>query len=128
MCTPTDKPTLVAAVDAVVQSFVASQSRFSAHEITKALRESVNGGVVVVDPLETGTVHVAGKDVPKIEHEAVKGIVHDLFQASKMDGYARSHTGEFWEYSVAPPAPIDPDPIASGSGVSGDPYDGSPLL
>lgn len=145
MCTPTNMPTLVKATQDVVAEFVTAERTFSAYDVTTELRGRANDGKVIIDAAETGTVHVSGKNVPKIEHETVKGIVHDLHHGGEMKGYGRNYNGSYWEY-----APSDDDGAdaadstddAADNGSSGgiavvsiatssdddDGYDGSPTL
>lgn len=168
MCAPINKPSLIAAVgDLLVNEFVTSGKKFSAFDITKRLREKVleqqqdldvkfrqnnirQTYVPIVDSSETGTVRVQGQEVPKIEHEDVKAIVHDIFNAGGMPNIGRVHTpGGFWEYDMQAnidaiaaqtPAPLpvatavsgatgsttDPDPISGGT--MGSTYDGSSTI
>ena len=135
MCTPTDKPTLVAAVEKAVKDFTDHEREFSAYDITSEIRV----GLVLTPPAydidtnEVGTVFVGGKDVAKIEHETIKGIVHDLFQAGEIDGYARLHNGKYWVYSKEDDdfddAPTNPGPPPVPVAPAGDDtYDGTPTL
>lgn len=156
MCVPANKPSLIRAVgDLVLSEFVPAQKKFSAHDVTKRLREQVlqqvealdpvlrQTYVPIVDPFETGYAHVSGKQVSKIEHEDVKGIVHELFQVQAFAGYGRVHVGSHWEYDLLANLPVitpDPSPIAISSpttspspdpavaGVAGAAYDGSSTI
>lgn len=128
MCIDPNKPTFTKAVTEVVAELVAKQASFSAYDVTKALREKVNTGTFTIDPQETGTVFVGGKGVPKIEHEAVKGVVTECFHANEMPGYDRDHNGSYFEYKPVaaapdPAAPPTPPPITGGGS-----YDGTPTL
>lgn len=113
MCSPTDKPSLVKAVgDLLVNEFVTSGKKFSAHDITKRLRgieldRAKNAtrnmplpmpNSTPIDRLETGEVHVLGYKVPKIDHEDVRNIVHDIYTAGGMPNLGRVRTNGFWEY------------------------------
>ena len=140
MCLP-NKPTLELAVTGVVNEKIASKANFSSHDITKALREKIdqNADAVIadtepelVDPAETGTVHVRGRAVSRIDHEYVKDIVGHLYATGAMSGYQRNFNGTYMEYSPAavatpPMAPSsDPDPIPPATDGSG--YDGSSTI
>lgn len=113
--------TLRDAVELVVTTLVADQKAFSAHDVTVALREKANKGALPVD--STSTVHFAGQDVPRIDHDKVKAIVVELFDAGKMIGYDRSNTGQYWQY-----APMKTSPTTSSAPASSAPYDGSSTL
>ncbi len=152
MCAPTNKPSLIKAVgDLLVDEFITSGKKFSAYDVTKKLRERVLeraneltspfcSKAQIVDVNETGSVHVGGLQVPKIEHEDVKTIVHDIFNSGGMPNLDRIHTPEgFWEYDVkskvvALPAAsdtvtgstTDPDPVSGGT--MGPVYDGSSTI
>lgn len=130
MCIDPSKPSFTKAVTDVVAEFVAKKQTFSAYDVTKALREKVNTGTFTIDPQETGTVHVGGKGVPRIDHEEVKGVVTECFHASEMPGYDRDHNGQYFEYKPTTlpldPAPVAPDPATPPT--SSTPYDGTPTL
>lgn len=158
MCVPINKTSLIKAVgDLLVEEFVTSGKKFSAYDVTKKLREKVLerakelnspfcSKAQFVDVQETGTVHVQGLDVPKIEHDDVKSIVHEIFNAGGMPGLGRVHTkdasGNYWEYDTkanidaytASPGPTvnvtgstsEPDPIIGGT--MGSTYDGSSTI
>jgi hypothetical protein len=145
MCIPTNMPTFVQATKDLVAEFVASERTFSAYDVTTALRDRANTGKVTIDAAETGTVHVSGSNVPKVEHETVKGIVHELHNTGEMAGYARNHNGSYWEYAPSDDADADAADStddAADNGSSGgiavvsiatssdddDDYDGSPTL
>lgn len=118
MCAPTNKPTLIKAIgDLLVNEFVTCGKTFTAHDVTKRLRELVLkqakdiddqckatntriSYVPLVDSNETGVVHVQGLQVPKIDHEDVKNTVHDIFNAGGMPGIDRIHGGTHWEYDT----------------------------
>jgi hypothetical protein len=141
-------PTFARAVEDTVQEFVTSGKKFSAHDITVAVREKINAGTVMVDPVETGTVYVGGKDVPRIQHNDVRDVVHDLFhsQSQTLTGYSRVNNGQFWEYGpvslqqnvlVGNPLPVAQAPVVvSPAQQTQDDdqtppvsdYDGSPTL
>jgi hypothetical protein len=126
--------TFQTAIESVVNEFIAAQKTFSAFEITKELRDRSNAGTVTIDKAETGSVHVTGNDVPRIDHDQVKGVVVDLFSQGKMVGYDRSNNGQYWQYGPAAAVPAAPDPSASGGGngspppIDGGNYDGSSSL
>jgi hypothetical protein len=115
--------TFQTAIETVITDFVVAQKTFSAFEVTKELRERSNVGTVVIDKAETGSAHVNGIDVPRIEHDKVKAEVHDLFTQGKMAGYDRSNNGQYWQYGPAAAPPVDP--AASSGGGSPPPIDGS---
>lgn len=134
MCIDPSKPTFNKAVENTVCEFTSQQHAFSAYDITQAVRKKANDGTSGIDIAETGTVHVNGKDVPKVDHELVKGIVTELFNTGAMVGYDRTHNGTFFQYGPiaqsAPPAPATPstsDPSTPPAGAGGN-YDGSPTL
>lgn len=151
MCAPVNKPSLIETVgDLLLAEFVTSGKRFSAYDVTKRLRELVLleaknlGRSVLLDPNELGTVMVQGLKVPKIDHEDVKSVVHDIFNAGGMPNLGRIHANGHWEYdtkakidallapSQAPSAPVttgsttDPDPVSGGT--MGSTYDGSSTI
>lgn len=116
MCTPNNQPTFVKAVKDLTAEFMKSERTFSAYDVTTTLRERVNAGKVTINEAETGTVHVSGKNVAKVEHEAVKGIVHDLHNDGEMAGYVRQHNGKYWEY-----APTDDDSVVTSASPATQP-------
>ena len=148
MCIDASKPTLNVAIEALVVMKAASTQPFSAHDITKSLREKVlleaagSLGGIYIDKDETGVVHVRDRaqtfEVPKIDHDYVRDVVHELFHQGKMPSYARHHTGKHWEYEFTTPAVLvvvpnsdpatdpatDPAPVAA----DGSTYDGTPTL
>lgn len=164
MCAPANKSSLIKAVgDLLVNEFVTSGKKFSAYDITKRLREMVleeaqkqadqmsklppgyrQTFTVLLDLNEQGTVHVQGLKVAKVEHEDVKAIVHDIFNAGGMPSLSRRRdaTDIFWEYDPTssllglpvveddPPAvtgsTTDPDPISGGTMSST--YDGTSTI
>ncbi len=98
MCRPDNMPTLCNEVEISVEALVMAKTKFSAYDVTKDLRSKVADGTVSIDITETGTVHVGGKDVAKIDHDIIKECVHDIFNSDEMDGYDRSHNGSYFEY------------------------------
>ena len=143
MNAPQTKPSLVKAVgDLVTQEFIANNTKFSAHDVTKKLRDLVLVDDKLVDMTETGPCWVQGKQVARIEHDDVKNIVHDLFTAGLLTGYGRSYNGSFLEYdlltNISPPAAVlaDDDDTDDGDGTiaaptavtNGDDYDGSSTI
>jgi hypothetical protein len=151
MCAPSNKPSLVNAVgDLLINEFVTSGKKFSAHDVTQRLRQleleraknttrnvplPISTGTPV-DMAETGEVYSAGYKVPKIEHEDVRAIVHDIFSAGGMPNLVRERSAlGYWEYDVPKSAvavvPVtgsttDPDPVVSGT--TGPTYDGSSTI
>ena len=158
MCSPTDKPSLIKAVgDLLVNEFVTAGKKFSAYDVTKRLRNielerAKNAtrnmplpmpSLSPIDRAETGSVYVVGYKIPKIEHEDVRNIVHDIYNAGGMPNLGRIQVSNYWEYDVkanidaliaasqATPGPVpvvpltpSPDPVPD-NGVSGSSYDGS---
>lgn len=142
MCLPVTtaaKTSLIMAVgDLVTNEFLPGQKKFSAHDVTKRLRELVSQPTTAVNPAETGTVNVKGKAVPKVEHEDVRNIVHELFNQGLLAGYDRYMDGGHWTYDLtanvaaAIPAPVvqatqAPDPVIV-AGTDGGSYDGSSTI
>lgn len=116
-------------VESIVAELVAADKKFSAHDVTKTLRDRVNTGTIQVDPGLAGTAHVGGKDVTKIEHGYVRDAVHALMTGGKYPAYDRETNGTFWEYfpqaAAAPATPATtPDPNAPPAA----PYDGNSTL
>ena len=136
MCLPT-KPTLIAAVTDLVKAMIAKQRTFSAHDVTKALRENVNDLAEArlkdhtitssfdINIAETGTDYNKGVLVAKIKHDDVRAVVGHLFNTGEMGDYSRFYNGEFFEYS--PPAKVTSvlDPAAGDDSSS---YDGSSTI
>lgn len=85
------------AVSTVVADFVKDNKPFSAWDITQALRERVNAGLITVDVGDT--VHVNGKVVARIVHDDVKQLVHDMFAARQFPAYSSAWNGKYWEYN-----------------------------
>jgi len=133
MCIDPSKTTLNAAISSVVADLITTGKTFSAHDVTKELRERVAKASVPIDIAETGTVHIHGVDVAKVEHDYVRDAVHELFHQGLMQGYVRNHNGNYWTYAPAPAASPDPDPATSDPSpstppTSSSPYDGSSTL
>lgn len=132
MCRPDNMPTLCKEIENSVKVLVAAKAQFSAYDVTKDLRLKVANGGISIDTAETGTVHVGGEDVAKIDHEIVKEAVHDIFSSGEMgDEYGRSHNGNYWEYAEMPDDPPDDDDSDDDnapSATDGDDYDGSSSL
>lgn len=157
MCAPSNKPSLIKAVgDLLVNEFITSGKKFSAFEVTKRLREveltrakneTRNMALPLVnsypvDKAETGEVTVAGYKVPRIEHEDVRAIVHDIFSAGGMPGLDRMMVNGHLEYDIKASvvaklisatlttvvigASTDPDPTSDGTTSST--YDGSSTI
>lgn len=149
MCLP-NKPTLVQAVTDIVAKKVADSEKFSAHDVTKAIREKLiadkkgdgSGNrqtyVPIVDSHETGMVWVDGHQVAKVEHDDVRDIINHLFNTGAITNYARSHNGTYLEYELAavatPPDPSVPDPVPARVSTlndalkDGTDYDGSSII
>jgi hypothetical protein len=133
MCIDPNKTSLNAAIESVVLGLMTDSKTFSAHDVTKELRERVSKGSVPLDLAETGTVHIHGVDVAKVEHDYVRDATHELFHQGKMTGYVRNHNGNYWTYAPAPaaspdPDPATPDPSPSTPPVASGSYDGSSTL
>ena len=125
MCRPDNMPTLCKEIESTVKCFIDTKTKFSAYDVTKDLRSKVSDDAISIDVAETGTVHVGGKDVAKIDHEIVKEAVHDIFHSGEMVGYDRVHNGTHWEYSEA----VDPVSVPDDDAPADkDDYDGSPSL
>lgn len=126
MCLPANKPTLVTATIQTIELMLFDETKFSAHDVTKRLRELVGSGIAKVDEIEVGTVHVSGKNVPRIDHEDVKGIVHEYFSTGKMSDWERTMVNDHWVYQ--PPTVQQPVPPPIVVLVPAADYDGDPLL
>jgi len=136
MCQTSSKPTLEAAVRSTITDLIQQGKKFSAYDVTKALRDKVN----VVDPTqpslvdtqEVGVVHVQGQAVPRIDHDEVRDLVRTIYTNQEMVGYECDHNGTYFEYhpataKAADPAPAAPDP-STPPATSGGSYDGTPTL
>lgn len=130
MCAPANKPSLIKAVgDLLVNEFVTSGKKFSAFDITKRLRDIVLAEAkdheaqmaklppgtrqtfaILLEPQEQGTIFVQGLEVCKVEHDDVKAIVHDIFNAGGMPGLGRIHTQGYWEYDTQANIDVIPAP------------------
>lgn len=127
MCLPQNKPTLVTATIQTIEEMVVAKQPFSAHDVTKKLRDLVKDGKATVDHTETGTVHAYGKTIARIEHEDVRGIVHEYFLTGKMLGWTRVMDGDHWIYKEGMHTAVAvPPPIVLV--VPADDYDGDPVL
>lgn len=132
------KASLIEAVgDVVTKEFIPAQKKFSAYDVTKRMRELVSQPTTTVSPAETGTVNVKGKAVPKILHEDVREIVHELFNQGLMTGYDRAHVGQYFEYDLVaniaaaqtPAAqPVTTTSVPTPAGQDGGSYDGSSTI
>lgn len=128
MCLPVNKPTLVTATIQAIDELVSAKSTFSAHDVTKKLRDMVKDGKATVDHTETGTVYAYGKTLPRIEHEDVKGIVHEYFSTGKMGSYTRFMDGDHWAYSEPKAAQVTANPPPIVLLMPAADYDGDPVL
>lgn len=126
MALPTNKPTLVTATLQAITVLMADKKTFSAHDVTKKLRDMVKDGSATVDHTETGVVHVGGKAVARIEHDEVRGLVHEYHAAGKMDGYDKVMNGDHWEYAVLQTLPTPP--VVIPTPMPPDDYNGDPAL
>lgn len=91
---------------------------FSAHDVTKLLREAVNRDAVLLAGLPPSLLIQIGdisKMTTEIDHLEVKNLVHNAYRAGELPGYNRvqetsQRTGSaFWEYkpnagSLPPPS------------------------
>lgn len=130
------KPTLLAAVTAVLDDFTKASKTFSAHDVTMEIRDRSNTGAITIDPAETGTCHHNGKDVPRINHTEVRDHIHDLFNQGTYPSYVGTSNGTYIEYAPASAVADDDDDqddADSDDGVAvvamgGGSYDGSSTL
>jgi hypothetical protein len=124
MCIDPNKTTLNTAIESVVGELVFGKKTFSAHDVTRVLRDRVSAGTITIDKAETDVVHIHGVEVAKVDHDYVRDAVHELFHQGKMTGYDRQHGGSYWSYAPAP----DPASAPSTPPVASSDYDGSPTL
>jgi hypothetical protein len=146
MCAPTNKPSLIKAIgDLLVNEFITSGKKFTAHDVTQRMRHLVlqrakNNTLLraplqtppyaVIDITEVGEVHVSGYKIPRIDHEDVKSIVHELFKMGGLIDIDRMMDGDRWVYdtkeniaaelSKSQPAPI-PAPVVKADPLSPPP-------
>lgn len=139
MCQNSSKPVFEKAVRIIVEEFIQQGKKFSAYDVTKLLRERVNAAPVMASAAgieaETGTVHVQGQAVARIEHDAVRDVVRTIYNNQEMAGYECNYNGTYFEYQPATTKavlPLDPDPAApdpaTPAPATGGNYDGSPTL
>ncbi len=83
-------------VEHVLTELICDGSEFTAHDVTMALRDLSNRGVLKVST--SRSVFVNGKSVPCIEHTKVRDIVHYLWETEWMDNYTRDNNGMHWTY------------------------------
>lgn len=133
MCLP-NKPTLVTAVTTVVNELMAAKKKFSAHDVTKEVRERASKSTITLDVNESGNVFHNGASVPRVQHDDVKEVVAHLFSTGEMSGYARLFNGTYMEYAEAVATANDPsnnqasqDPVVPAV-VDGGSYDGSSTI
>lgn len=120
------------AVAAVLKDFVAANKTFSAHDVTKEIRERANTGKITIDSVQD-TIRVGAATLLRIEHNDVKDEVVKLVAAGACPNYARVHNGVFFEYGPVTTLPADDDasdPTNPGSPppTDGGSYDGTPTL
>jgi hypothetical protein len=84
------------AVLVAVRDVAAAQPKFSVHDITKALRESVNQGDVAFSDRTTEDVN--GVDTFRVAHDEVKEYFNDLVGSGVLNLNKR-HNGNYFEYS-----------------------------
>lgn len=87
------------AVLLAIQGVLASQKSFSAHDITKAIRASVNDSEYLLSDRDTEDVD--GIQTQRVEHTEVRGIIDELYDAAVFGnvGMVRRFNGSFYEYS-----------------------------
>ncbi len=108
MCIDLTKPTFNTAIETVVQELLMAGQAFTAHDITEELRKRAAAGTVFIDRDETGEIFINGNPQPRIAHDEVREVVHDLFHQGKMTGFDRSNNGSYWLYERAA-ATVQPD-------------------
>jgi len=97
------KPSLVNAVrDIVINEMLNAGTSFSAFDVTLKLRDKVKVDPSIVDTGEVGTVWHLGKKIPKINHEDVRVIVHELFDSGTVSGWDRVFNGSYIKYEPKP--------------------------
>ncbi len=111
---------LATAVLLCIEDFNLKQSSFSAHDITRAVRDAVlDDEFDLVDIKET--TEVDGQTVPLVEHNSVRDIVREFFKYRFIPNYEREFGGQFTTYRYqapdstqkALPAPISVNPVAA---------------
>lgn len=90
------KPSLLAAIAEVIAKDL--KQSFSAYDVTIKLREKVANDPSLVDTSEVGTVWLQGKRVPKITHEDVRIIVHELYNNGALRNFNRIFSGAYFKY------------------------------
>jgi hypothetical protein len=96
--------------------------------VTKQLRTLVNTGEAAITSI-VATVHVDGKDVPRIQHEDVRLMVQRHYDAGKISGYERVSNGTFWTYRPVAVSAVDPDPDPTDpTAAAGALYDGTSTI
>ncbi len=116
-------------VETIVAELVAAEKTFSAHDITVELRDRVNAGTIQIDSNLAGTVQVAGKTVPKVEHSFIRDAVKALMRGNRFPDYTtQANPAGYIEYlPIAKSAGQTPDPVAPDP-VDGTTYDGGSTL
>jgi len=89
------------AVEKVVTKFSDAGKTFAAYNITSYLREMVNGNTFVIKGL--GSLWNGTKYVPRVRHDEVRLVVHDLFDVGKIKDYKRDDNGTYYQYSPHKP-------------------------
>jgi hypothetical protein len=74
---------------------------FTAHDVTRALREKVNTGKLSLS--DRSPKEVDGKSTYNIEHSEVKALFTELYDAGSFPNLGRRHTGVFYVYSDSAP-------------------------
>lgn len=128
MCLPQNKPTTVTATLQTLKEMLDAKKPFSAHDVTKKMRDDIKDGKISIDHTENGTVFAYGKTLARIEHDVVKDIVHDYFHANNMAGWTRELVNGHWEYREEAAQPNPQPPVILVAVASGDDYDGTPTL
>jgi hypothetical protein len=77
---------------------IREQKKFSAHQITKALREKVNTGVIVLDDCPTVDQNVV-EPYTEVSHEVVKTTITEIYD-NQILSLKRERTGAFFVYEL----------------------------
>lgn len=95
--------TLKEAVEKVITIYVRHRYKFTAHDITSAIREAVNTAEFRLAhvPMERVDVNGTSQWSQKIEHDDVRQLVVAIFNDKKiMAGYKSTNVGKFIQYSM----------------------------
>lgn len=89
---PTPKMTLEDSIDRMIEVLTSKNYTFSAHDVTKLLREAVNLKTLDLDGLPRDfAVHIGpiSKLTSEVDHTEVKDQVHQIFLTGGMLNYTR---------------------------------------